>query len=119
MNYTKDELDNAYIAGQRNATTHDKMSDETKQQFKTMGEDITNLKVSNAKIESKLDSLTELLKAHITEEGENKKKLDLVLDKKADKTEVDNLVDNQKWVIRLIIGLVITALVALVIKTNL
>ena len=83
MNYTKDELDNAYIAGQRNATTHDKMSEETKQQFKTMGEDITNLKVSNAKIEGKIDSLTELLKAHMIEEGENKKALETILDKKA------------------------------------
>jgi hypothetical protein len=83
MTYTKDELDNAYVAGQRNPTTHDKMSEETKQQFKTMGEDITNLKVSNAKIESKLDSLTELLKAHIIEEGENKKTLETILDKKA------------------------------------
>ena len=85
MTYTKDELDNAYIAGQRNATTHDKMSDDTKQQFKIMGEDITNLKVSNAKIEGKIDSLTELLKAHMLEEGENKKKLELTLDKKAGK----------------------------------
>ena len=36
------------------------------------------------------------------------------LDEKADKKEVDSLADNQKWVIRLIIGLVITALVSLV-----
>jgi hypothetical protein len=82
MTYTKDELDNAYIAGQRNATPH-KMSEETKQQFKTMGEDITNLKVSNAKIEGKIDSLTEMLKVHMTEEGENKKSLEITLDKKA------------------------------------
>jgi len=82
MTYTKDELDNAYIAGQRNATPH-KMSEETKQQFKTMGEDITNLKVSNAKIEGKIDSLTEMLKSHMIEEGENKKSLETILDKKA------------------------------------
>ena len=59
------------------------MSDETKQQFNKMGEDITNLKISNAKIEGKIDSLTELLKSHIIEEGENKKAFETILDKKA------------------------------------
>ena len=38
---------------------------------------------------------------------------------KADKKDVDSLVDNQKWIVRLIVGIVATAIVGLVIKTNL
>jgi hypothetical protein len=38
---------------------------------------------------------------------------------KADKKDVDSLVDNQKWIVRLIVGIVAAAVVGLVIKTNL
>lgn len=37
---------------------------------------------------------------------------------KADKEKVDSLADNQRWIVRLIIGLVATAVVGLIIKTN-
>lgn len=87
MTYTKDELDNAYIAGQRNALPHNTMSDETKQQFKTMGEDITQLKVSTTRIETKVDGIIETLKNHIHEESEYRKAQDdfhkMIMEKKA------------------------------------
>jgi len=38
---------------------------------------------------------------------------------KADKRDVDTLVDNQKWIVRLIISIVVVAVIGLVIKTNL
>lgn len=41
------------------------------------------------------------------------------IDLKADKKDVDTLVENQRWIVKLIIGIVITAVVALVLKTNL
>jgi len=68
MTYTKDELDNAYIAGQRNATTHDKMSEETKQQFKTMGEDINKLKIDITEIKGDVKLIVKTLEDHIRDE---------------------------------------------------
>ena len=37
---------------------------------------------------------------------------------KADKKDVDSLVDNQKWIVRLIVGIVATAVIGLVIKST-
>ena len=117
--YTKDQLDDAYISGQRSGIPHDKMSDETKQQFKIMGEDITNLKITSARIETKVDNIIDTLKEHIKEEGEYRKSQNayhkLIMEQKADKEVVDDLKDNQKWVVRSIIGIVITAVVGLII----
>jgi len=116
--YTKDQLDDAFIAGQRSSVTHDKMSDETKQQFKSMGEDITNLKVTSARIETKVDNIIDTLKAHIQEEGEYRRSQDAyhkqIMEQKADKVIVDDLKDNQKWVVRSIIVIVITAVIRLI-----
>ncbi len=85
--YTKDQLDEAYIAGQRSGLPHDKMSDETKKQFNKMGEEITQLKVTSARIETKVDNIIDTLKAHIQEEGEYRKSQDVfhkeIMDKKA------------------------------------
>lgn len=41
------------------------------------------------------------------------------MEQKADKDKVDSLADNQKWIVRLIVGIVATAVVGLVVKTNL
>jgi predicted lipoprotein len=41
------------------------------------------------------------------------------LAEKADRKDVDSLVDNQKWIVRLIVGIVTTAVIGLVIKSNL
>ena len=118
MTYTKDQLDDAYIAGQRSAIPHDKMSEETKQQFKIMGEDITNLKITSARIETKVDNIIDTLKEHIKEEGEYRKSQDVyhkqIMEQKADKEVVDDLKDNQKWVVRSIIGIVISAIAGLI-----
>jgi uncharacterized coiled-coil DUF342 family protein len=124
--YTKDQLDDAFIAGQRSANSHDKMSDETKQQFKIMGEDITNLKIGQTKLDGKMDLLLQIsnsnhqiLTDHIKEEGQYRDKQDKyhtdMMEKKADKEAVDDLKDNQKWVIRSIIGIVISAVLGLII----
>jgi hypothetical protein len=121
MTYTKDQLDDAFIAGQRSAKPHgnDKMSDETKQQFIKMGEEITQLKVTSARIETKVDNIIDTLKAHIQEEGEYRRSQDAyhkqIMEQKADKVIVDDLKDNQKWVVRSIIGIVISAIVGLII----
>jgi hypothetical protein len=40
------------------------------------------------------------------------------MDLKADKKEVDTLMENQRWIVKLILGIVITAVIGLVIKTN-
>lgn len=86
-NYTTDELDNAFQAGKNSAFLHNKMSEETKQQFKTMGEDITQLKVSTTRIETKVDGIIETLKNHIQEESEYRKQQDefhkMIMEKKA------------------------------------
>ena len=121
-NYTKDELDNAYTAGLRNTNLHNTMSEETKLQFKTMGEDITNLKIGQTKLEGKMDLLLQIsnsnhqiLTDHIKEEGQYRDKQDKyhtdMMDQKADKESVDELKDNQKWVVRSIIGIVISAVI--------
>jgi len=117
--YTKDQLDDAFTAGQRTAIPHDKMSDETKQQFIKMGEEITQLKVTSARIETKVDNIIDTLKTHIQEEGEYRRSQDAyhkqIMEQKADKAVVDDLKDNQKWVVRSIIGIVISAVVGLII----
>jgi hypothetical protein len=121
MTYTKDQLDEAYIAGQRSAKPHgnDKMSDETKQQFKLMGEDITNLKVGMGEIKTDVKYLIKTLEDHVKEEAEYRKAQDAyhteIMKTKADKDVVDDLKDNQKWVVRSIIGIVISAVVGLII----
>jgi hypothetical protein len=108
-----------YQKGFSAGTEHTRSSPETLTKIAQMSEDITNLKVSTGKIETKIDSLTELLKAHMIEEGLNKKEHEEILKTKADKYLVDDLRDNQKWIVRLIVGIVATAVIGLVIKSNL
>jgi hypothetical protein len=121
MTYTKDQLDDAFIAGQRSGLPHgnDKMSDETKQQFKLMGEDITQLKISVVGIEKDVKHLIKTLEDHVKEEAEYRRSQDAyhteIMKTKADKDVVDDLKDNQKWVVRSIIGIVISAVIGLII----
>jgi hypothetical protein len=96
-------------------TEHSRSSPETIKKISQMSEDITNLKVGQGKIETKIDSLTEMLKAHMIEENENKKAHEKILETKADKYLVDDLRDNQRWVVRSIIGIVISAIAGLII----
>jgi hypothetical protein len=56
-----------------------------------------------------------MLKAHMIEENENKKAHEKILETKADKYLVDDLRDNQRWVVRSIIGIVISAIAGLII----
>ena len=104
-----------YQKGFSAGTEHTRSSPETIKKIAQMSEDITNLKVSTGKIETKIDSLTELLKAHMIEENENKKAHEKILETKADKYLVDDLRDNQRWVVRSIIGIVISAIAGLII----
>lgn len=125
MTYTKDELDNAYTAGQQSVKPHNTMSEETKFQFNKMGEEITQLKIGQAKLDGKMDLLInistsnhQILTDHIKEEGQYRDKQDTyhqnMMEKKADKEAVDELKDNQKWVVRAIIGIVITAVLGVI-----
>lgn len=86
-NYTKDELDNAFQAGKNSAFLHNKMSEETKQQFKTMGEDITKLKIDITEIKGDVKSIVKTLEDHIKDEGEYRKQQDefhkMIMEKKA------------------------------------
>jgi len=45
-------------------------------------------------------------------------KFQCAIDLKADKEDVDTLVENQRWIVKLIIGIVITAVIGLVLKSN-
>jgi predicted lipoprotein len=40
------------------------------------------------------------------------------IDLKADRKDVDALVDNQKWIVRLVVGAVATAVIGLIVKIN-
>jgi hypothetical protein len=104
-----------YHKGFSAGTEHSRSSPETLTKIAQMSEDITNLKVGQGKIEIKIDSLTEMLKAHMIEENENKRTQEKILETKADKYLVDDLRDNQRWVVRSIIGIVITAVASLII----
>ena len=104
-----------YQKGFSAGTEHSRSSPETIKKIAQMSEDITNLKVGQGKIEIKIDSLTEMLKAHMIEENENKRTQEKILETKADKYLVDDLRDNQRWVVRSIIGIVITAVASLII----
>lgn len=104
-----------YQKGFSAGTEHSRSSPETLTKIAQMSEDITNLKVGQGKIEIKIDSLTEMLKAHMIEENENKRTQEKILETKADKYLVDDLRDNQRWVVRSIIGIVITAVASLII----
>lgn len=85
--YTKDQLDDAFIAGQRSVKPHDKMSDETKQQFIKMGEDITNLKIGVQDVSKDVKYIVKTLEDHIKEESEYRKNQDIfhkeIMEKKA------------------------------------
>jgi hypothetical protein len=95
------------------------MSDETKQQFKLMGEDITQLKMSVVGIEKDVKHLIKTLEDHVKEEVDYRRSQDAyhteIMKTKADKDIVDDLKDNQKWVVRSIIGIVISAVIGLII----
>ena len=104
-----------YQKGFKSGTEYTRSSPETLTKIAQMSEDITNLKVGQGKIETKIDSLTEMLKAHMIEEGLNKKEHEEILKSKADKYLVDDLRDNQRWVVRSIIGIVISTIAGLII----
>jgi len=78
-----------YQKGFSAGTEHSHSSPETIKKISQMSEDITNLKVGQGKIETKIDSLTEMLKSHIAEEGEYRKSQDAyhkeIIEKKAEK----------------------------------
>jgi len=119
---TQKRIDEDYLiyqGGFKAGENHQKSSPETISKLTKMSEDITQLKVGQCRIETKVDNIIETLKAHINEEAEYRKQQDEfhkeIMDKKADKTEVDGLLENQKWIVRLIIGIIVTAVISLVI----
>ena len=72
--YNKDDLDNAFTAGQRSAKKHNSMSEETKLELKKMGEDITNLKLGVQDVSKDVKYLVKTLEDHVKEEGDYRNK---------------------------------------------
>jgi hypothetical protein len=79
-----------------------------------MSEDITNLKVSTGKIETKIDNLTKLLESHILEENENKKSHEIILSTKADKKEVNKIQGNLERVVWIVLTAVMGSILGLI-----
>lgn len=83
------------------ADTKHKCSPETLKQLEQMSEDITQLKVTNSRIETKVDNIIDTLKAHIEDETKYRE-----LQDKQHKDIIDAKAD--KWVQTFIIGAITT-----------
>lgn len=90
-----------FSAGQE----HTRPSPETLKKLAQMSEDITQLKVTNSRMETKLDNIIDTLKAHIEEESRYRTLQDQqhkeIIDAKAD-----------KWVQTFVIGAISTICLA-------
>jgi hypothetical protein len=79
----------------------------------------TQIAVLETQMKNISEKVDEGFKQNSIEHKEVVKMFQDAMELKADKKDVDSLVDNQKWIVRLIVGIVATAVVGLVIKTNL
>jgi hypothetical protein len=108
-----------YQKGFSAGTEHSRSSPETIKKIAQMSEDITNLKVGMGEIRTDVKHLIKTLEDHVKEEADYRKAQDAyhteIMKTKADKDVVDDLKDNQKWVVRSIIGIVISAVIGLII----
>jgi hypothetical protein len=87
---TQKRIDEDYLiyqGGFKAGENHQKSSPETISKLTKMSDDITQLKVGQCRIETKVDNIIETLKAHINEESEYRKQQDEfhkeIVDKKA------------------------------------
>jgi fructose-1,6-bisphosphatase len=85
--------------------------------------DINKLDKTIAVLETKMEQITEQVKDGFSNNSKEHREImdtfQKAIDLKADKYDVDTLVENQKWIVKLIIGIVTTAIVGLVLKTSL
>jgi len=83
---------------------------------------MSDLSTQIAVLETQMKNISEKVddgfKQNSVEHKEVVKMFNEAMELKADKRDVDNLVDNQKWIVRLIISIVTVAVIGLVIKTN-
>jgi hypothetical protein len=79
----------------------------------------TQIAVLETQMKNISEKVDEGFKQNSVEHKEVVQMFTKAMELKADKKDVDSLVDNQKWIVRLIVGIVATAVVGLVIKTNL
>jgi len=79
----------------------------------------TQIAVLETQMKNISEKVDEGFKQNSVEHKEVVKMFNEAMELKADKRDVDNLVDNQKWIVRLIISIVVVAVIGLVIKTNL
>jgi len=78
----------------------------------------TQIAVLETQMKNISEKVDEGFKQNSVEHKEVVKMFNEAMELKADKRDVDNLVDNQKWIVRLIISIVTVAVIGLVIKTN-
>jgi hypothetical protein len=78
----------------------------------------TQIAVLETQMKNISEKVDEGFKQNSVEHKEVVKMFQDAMDLKADKKEVDTLMENQRWIVKLILGIVITAVIGLVIKTN-
>ena len=78
----------------------------------------TQIAVLETQMKNISEKVDEGFKQNSIEHKEVVKMFQDAMDLKADKKEVDTLMENQRWIVKLILGIVITAVIGLVIKTN-
>jgi hypothetical protein len=84
---------------------------------------MSDLSTKIAVIEEQMKNISEKVdegfKQNSIEHKEVVRMFEEAMELKADKRDVDSLMDNQKWIVRLIVGIVATAVIGLVIKSTL
>jgi len=78
----------------------------------------TQIAVLETQMKNISEKVDEGFKQNSIEHKEVVKMFQDAMELKADKKDVDSLVDNQKWIVRLILCIVATAVVGLVIKSS-
>ena len=83
---------------------------------------MSDLSSQIAVLKEQMSKITEQVKEGFSANSKEHKEIvamfEKAMEQKADRKDVDSLVDNQKWIVRLIVGIVATAVIGLVIKTN-
>lgn len=78
----------------------------------------TEIEVLKTEMKNIAKQVDEGFKQNSIEHKEVVRMFNEAMELKADKKDVDSLVDNQKWIVRLIVGIVATAVIGLVIKSS-
>jgi hypothetical protein len=79
----------------------------------------TQIAVLETEMKNIAKQVDEGFSTNTKEHKEIMSKFQLAINLKADKKDVDTLVENQRWIVKLILSIVIMAVIGLVIKTNL